>query len=308
MNPDPHTRPKMPGYTNQLYHLLAAHPEISLAYVDQDADPPRLHVHSLPTAALRNLALPADLANLPVEYHDGPQITDLRAPANTIAVDNPHQVCQNEPVQLATQVQPAGANWVATAGAPVSWTMPDGHRFWGLLSNRHVLCLTKPKHGDPIHQPTTAQRRLARLADWSALLRTHPNHTDAAIADTFLDGFHTTAFSIIGIGHLNPDPTRATKGLLVKKAGRTTRVTNGRCTQTLATVRVGYGDRTLLFIDQDIFEGDPAPFSAAGDSGSLIVTRATNSPTSLLFAGGGGLTVGNPIHFVVDEFELRFSP
>jgi len=308
MNPDQPTRPKMPGYTNQLYHLLAAHPEISLAYVDQDADPPRLHVHSLPTATLRNLALPADLANLPVEYHDGPQITDLRAPPDPLDLDNPHQVCQNEPVQLATQVQPAGANWVGTAGAPVSWTLPDGHRSWGLLSNRHVLCPPKPAIGDPIHQPTAAHPRLATLADWSPLIRSHPNQTDAAIADTLLDGFHTTAFSILGIGQLNPAPTRATKGLLVKKAGRTTRVTNGRCTQTLATVRVDYGDRTLLFIDQDIFEGDPAPFSAPGDSGSLIVTRDTNSPTSLLFAGGAGLTVGNPIHFVVHEFELRFSP
>ena len=39
----------------------------------------------------------------------------------------------------------------------------------------------------------------------------------------------------------------------------------------------------------------PGPFSAPGDSGSLIVTQGGNQPVALLFAGGDGLTIGSPI-------------
>ena len=39
----------------------------------------------------------------------------------------------------------------------------------------------------------------------------------------------------------------------------------------------------------------PGPFSAPGDSGSLVVAQGTNQPVGLLFAGGDGLTIAKPI-------------
>ena len=41
------------------------------------------------------------------------------------------------------------------------------------------------------------------------------------------------------------------------------------------------------------------PFSAGGDSGSLIVTNGTQQPTGLLFAGSTTHTIANPIQAVL---------
>src|SRR5207245_7349527 len=42
-------------------------------------------------------------------------------------------------------------------------------------------------------------------------------------------------------------------------------------------------------------------FSAAGDSGSLIVSKSAAHPTALLFAGSSTTTVGNPIGQVLSH-------
>ncbi len=48
------------------------------------------------------------------------------------------------------------------------------------------------------------------------------------------------------------------------------------------------------FVDQFSIPDGSVPFSASGDSGSLIVTPGSNQPVGLLFAGGDGLTIANP--------------
>ncbi len=77
----------------------------------------------------------------------------------------------------------------------------------------------------------------------------------------------------------------------VKKAGRTTGVTEGRITSVdLDRLRVNMGSRTspkiAQFSDQIEVTGvDGADFSTSGDSGSLIVDT-TGRAVALLFAGG----------------------
>ena len=51
----------------------------------------------------------------------------------------------------------------------------------------------------------------------------------------------------------------------------------------------------------------PGPFSAPGDSGSLIVTQGGNQPVALLFAGGDGLTIGSPIDLVLQRFGVTIE-
>jgi hypothetical protein len=103
----------------------------------------------------------------------------------------------------------------------------------------------------------------------------------------------------------------------VAKRGRTTGITRGRVTAfELDGVQVGYTRGTLTFDDQiEIESTGSGPFSAGGDSGSLILT-AEGAPrgVGLLFAGsetggpsGTGLTFANPIAAVLRELGVALA-
>ncbi len=95
----------------------------------------------------------------------------------------------------------------------------------------------------------------------------------------------------------------------VMKYGRTTGQTNGRIDAINATVDVNYGAPGVArFVDQIIIK--PGNFSAGGDSGSLIVVQKgkdSRSPVGLLFAGGFGITVANPIDAVLGAFGVTID-
>jgi len=89
------------------------------------------------------------------------------------------------------------------------------------------------------------------------------------------------------------------------KYGRTTQHTKGRVQGINATVNVGYDVGVARFVGQIVIGG--GGFSAGGDSGSLIVAQGgadDRKPVGLLFAGGGGVTIANPIEAVLDEFGV----
>lgn len=70
---------------------------------------------------------------------------------------------------------------------------------------------------------------------------------------------------------------------------------------------VDYGDLGVLrFVDQIVIRAASGQFSAAGDSGSFILTKDGNRPYCLLFAGGGSDTIANPIKFVMEMFGIEF--
>jgi hypothetical protein len=109
-------------------------------------------------------------------------------------------------------------------------------------------------------------------------------------------------------------------GMNVQKRGRTTRrTTNGRITTINLTTLVTYRNRTRLGRIQNAFvisSTDGNPFSAAGDSGSLILNQAagelngTFPVVGLLFAGGrdaagNPLTVANDINAVFGALDLE---
>ena len=51
-------------------------------------------------------------------------------------------------------------------------------------------------------------------------------------------------------------------------------------------------------------------FSRGGDSGALIVASGgadDSKAVGLLFASGSGITVANPISFVLDEFGVQID-
>ena len=115
-------------------------------------------------------------------------------------------------------------------------------------------------------------------------------------------------------GTPNSKTVAARLGMKVQKMGRTTSLTTGRVTAVNSAVLVGYSAGLAFFVNQieitkpiiviDARTGSITisfePFSAGGDSGSLIVTTYGKNPVGLLYAGSIFVTVANPIDLVLD--------
>ena len=121
------------------------------------------------------------------------------------------------------------------------------------------------------------------------------NRVDAAIAR--LDAANLVSPLILpNVGALgSTSPVPASVGMRVHKHGRTTGYTRGRVIDVAADVNITYDFGVARFVDQIIIVGDSGSFSDSGDSGSLIVRRAGNRATGLLFAGSATHTIANHI-------------
>ena len=299
-------KPYLATHAIQLGQLLRDNPSLTMAHYDIPADPRLLHIYFREDIQLRALRVPRNLQSLIITPHPGPAFHDLRAPLARATALNENQQCQNEPIKLGTQCQPKGANWLGTAGCPAKWRDSAGVLHWGYLTNWHVLSSGQFDLGTTCHQPDDSKPAFGRLAAMSPVLRDKDNLVDAALADTYVNGKHTTCDQILAIGKYSHRPIVAEPGLAVMKSGRTTGYTEAKCSAVGAAVKVGYGDFDATFIDQDVYKHTEKPFSAAGDSGSLILGSRCSCACSLLFAGGGDMTIGNPMRHVIDALGLIF--
>lgn len=291
---------------HQLTQLLKDNRHVNLAYLKYPDNAPELNIHTTQSLPEAGCVIPRQLCRTTVQYHHGPSFKTLICPAPVCLSDHPNQRCQDEPVKLGTQIHPGGAGWVGTAGAPVSWRDKQNRRLFGILSNWHVMAAGRYDSGHPQHQPTDRYPQLGYLERYTEISSRNVNHHDSALADCLVNDFHTISDQLLNIGALNPIPVHADVGLRVSKSGRTTGLTHGQCSATGASVRVDYGNFTALFQDQDVFQDVAGNFSAGGDSGSLICSTTQHKPCALLFAGGGNLTIGSPIRYVVQAYSLRF--
>ncbi len=95
--------------------------------------------------------------------------------------------------------------------------------------------------------------------------------------------------------------------MAVAKSGRTTGLTCAAVKSIATDVNVQYqrgcgvGDTFIISYQDQVLIQDRS-FSAAGDSGSLIVSSDTAQPVALLFAGSSTTTIGNPVSDVIDAF------
>jgi hypothetical protein len=188
-----------------------------------------------------------------------------------------------------------------------------------VLSNNHVLANeNNAKAGDLILQQgnidggSNPQHGVARLVRFVRMKTTTTNFVDAATALP-MDDIAFNAKKMGRFGNLaGMGPTFLDEGVGMRKVGRTTGETKGRVTAfELDNVVVGYDIGNIRFDDQVEIEGaGKGPFSAGGDSGSLIVDD-DNLGVALLFAGGDaggtngmGLTYGNPLQAVLDALKV----
>jgi hypothetical protein len=130
------------------------------------------------------------------------------------------------------------------------------------------------------------------------------NRVDAAIAGT-TTGYLGSDTPSDGYGTPSVSTTTATVGMEVQKYGRTTALTRGTVAGINVTVKVSYSRGVARFVGQILIT--PGSFSAAGDSGSLIVTQNGNNPVGLLFAGSSTTTIANPIDAVLASFNVAID-
>lgn len=180
-----------------------------------------------------------------------------------------------------------------------------------VLSNNHVLADENRITIDaPVVQPATLdggrdRDRVARLTDFVPLkFGNKRNWMDAAIA-TF-DGGVGVSRTILGIGPLTGSGSPSLN-LLVRKAGRTTGMTEG----IVRIIRfdvfdVQYDQGMVRVDDVMVIENTDGPFSRPGDSGSAIVDTQGHV-IGLLFAGSDVVTFAIPIRRILRRFRLRVA-
>lgn len=223
-------------------------------------------------------------------------------------LESTQNLCKTiRPLQIGSSV----ASIEGTAGTLglIVRSKQDGGRF--ILSNNHVL--VGPNHALEIVQPGPAdngslRNRVATLANYTPVHLDQINFTDAAIAkidDVFADNGNKlpNGSSISGI---SSPPVNRTN---VSKIGRTTGYTKGRVrASSIHHVKVKWGNAIATFSDCIEIVGDKGPFSAAGDSGSVILNERMEA-VGLLFAGGkkGDLKVTYACNLTKVMLELGLS-
>ncbi len=230
--------------------------------------------------------------------------------------DKPPKPDPDEPVDPTSRFErpvPIGVSTghpAITAGT-IGCRVTKGGKVYA-LSNNHVFANSNnAQKGDPVLQPGAYDGGVAptdtigTLFDFELIDFEGGNNTiDAAIA--LCDGTLDNATPSDGYGTPSSNTTAAHLRQRVQKYGRTTGLTKGRVSEINANLWVGYGDgKSALFRDQIIISG--GGFSAGGDSGSLVVTQGGNNPVGLLFAGGQGRTIANPIDDVLGAFGVTID-
>lgn len=227
-----------------------------------------------------------------------------------------NQIKQNPPISLGT----SGGNVHNRSGlfccsGTLGSLVQDGGGTQYILSNNHVLADTGTGSvGDQISQPglvdvgcvinSTDANIAANLSSWVPL---GTANVDAALA-TVIAGEVDSTGNILEVGVPSRVTLAPSVGLSVGKSGRTTGLTCASIGSTSTNVKVQYqtgcgsGKKfTITYTNQIAINS--SSFSAAGDSGSLVVSTNGVQPVGLLFAGSSSTTIANPISQVLSALD-----
>ena len=230
-----------------------------------------------------------------------------------LSVKNPHQE-KHRPLVGGVSCAPKGFGLSGTIGLPLIYQKNEPM----FLSNVHVIAphwdnkrLSDDEieeygiHiGTKILQPSTMDMKgnkdtIGILWDWKDLKIDEDNFFDAAIGK--LD---TKAIpELLGLGKYTKTG-EPKNGMVVRKSGRTSKVTESKVTVTNFTVRILYnGLGEANFIEQI---GMMPALMSPGDSGSVIVDQH-NTVIALAFAGSDLFSVATPINKIFKYFDLRMT-
>jgi hypothetical protein len=258
--------------------------------------------------------LPASIDGLPTDVEEVGLIRPLAAPPASRRKHSP-------PINPRVRLRPAEpgcsvgfadpSNQFVMAGTFGSLVKrADGSVF--ILSNNHVLADEGqlPK-GAPIYQPglldldDPAHDQVAELTAFVPLQAATFNDVDCALARV-LDPTQVVD-TILQIGA--PSGTApAALDMIVEKFGRTTGYRAGRITSLDTDITITYDTGNFTFESQIVVVGlNRQAFSAAGDSGSLIVERQTKKAVGLLFAGSSSHTIANHLDKVLAALQVELA-
>jgi hypothetical protein len=264
------------------------------------------------------------------------QVNSAAVASAMVTIMPQNEEAQAGPVKLGTSggnVTDIGRKYCCsgTLGALV---VINGSQY--ILSNNHVLAKSDSGNlGDEITQPGLietncqagpATQTVANLFAFYNLQTGALPKVDAALASTVNGAVDVTGdILFLGATQTNgvPDaaPPHAGTGIspmqaltaphngLMAKSGRTTGLTCSLIIGTNVAASVDYykncGDAKAAFTVNytDLVMVAGGTFSAAGDSGALIVTQDTADPVALLFGGSDTDSVGNPVGDVLSAFS-----
>jgi len=244
--------------------------------------------------------LPKTINGVPVDVEE---IGDLRPLG---AMPNPR--LQMTPAQPGCSVGFDESDLVRMAGT-FGALVRDASGTLFVLSNNHVLANEgRLRPGAPIFQtglldlpPQVAKRQIAELTKF-APYDAPRLIVDAAIAKALTPDLVSREILYIGAPQGVAD---AKTDMIVHKYGRTTGYSAGRIVSTATDITIDYDTGSFTFHDQILIAGiDGARFSDAGDSGSLILNRATKQAVALLFAGSASHSIANHIGDVLSAFDV----
>jgi hypothetical protein len=181
-----------------------------------------------------------------------------------------------------------------------------------VLSNNHVLAdENRLPAGAAIFQPglldsgNPSTDQIAALTRFITLQAHQPNTVDCAVAKATSQNIVSKDILYIGAPQGTAEPAI---DMAVHKFGRTTGYTVGQVTSIDTDVTVQYDIGKITFTGQVIIVGGTGqPFSNAGDSGSLILQRASNKAVALLFAGSNTHTIANHIDQVLKALGVTLA-
>lgn len=259
-----------------------------------------------------------------------------------VTVTSRNQLGQNTPVKLgASGGNVDDENTTECEGGTIgSLVVRAGTQF--ILSNNHVLARSDAATlGEGIIQPglidtspacSSNAITVGHLSQFITLEQPAgctsncAPSVDAAIAQV-VSGTVDTSGNIIELGETAPNgvptdepPASAIlpvsslvpNATAVAKSGRSTGLTCSTIESINGTFSVQYqkglggAKFTAIYHNQVAING--GTFSAAGDSGSLIVSQAGGQPIALLFAGSDTNTVGNPVAIVLSSLGDTSNP
>jgi S1-C subfamily serine protease len=265
-------------------------------YLERKLPPGVIHSGSL---------LPSEINGVPTDVVETGRFRRLPTAVVQVAalIANQQKIRPAQPGCSCGFSFPAGTGMVmaGTFGAVVS---DSNGRY--ILSNNHVLADEgKIPVGSPIFQPglldsgNVVTDVVGRLTRFIPISLSAMNHVDCALARIDPPSIVDPTF-LPNVGKLASGvPTAPAVGMPVIKTGRTSGATSGTITDIHATVSVQYDSGVCQFDEQVVITGDNGPFSAAGDSGSVIVQRDLKQATALLFAGSATHTLANRLDTVL---------
>jgi hypothetical protein len=248
-----------------------------------------------------------------------------------IVASNPNQQAQIPPIELGTSGGNANdsstqGNLIYCCGGTLGSLLQREGTYY-ILSNNHVLARSDSATvGDAIIQPglidancTTAGTTTVGNLSQFVNLEAAGTNVDAAIAQ-IVSGTVDTSGNILSLGSTatggTPDAgaPHAGSGIVaiigegVAKSGRSSALTCSTVdaieVQTSVSYQKGCNTGTMFSVK---YTGQVSvaggTFSAAGDSGSLIVDESTADPVALLYGGSDTDTVGNPVSDVLSALQ-----